>query len=164
MPGMTYGNKGEIEVPAMSHFLRKASVIDFKDVDPLAIKMMVDYFYHLDYPYQPPGPPPPSVNRETLIHVKVYALGVRYSIGGLKTVALRKFDRQAWQYWATDEFRQAMEEVYTSTAAQDRTMRDIVLEIFDTHSELCSREAVGEVLKKVPGLDYELHVMFRERL
>ncbi|CAM1504940.1 Fc.00g025310.m01.CDS01 [Cosmosporella sp. VM-42] len=192
--------------------------IDLPDDDPLAVKMMVQYFYHLDYSSHPPtvannpsrrpskeqsqakattysfgaGPasvpatavgivhhdmskrskkqihkilakdaaeagnpkPPPSLS----LHAKVYALGEKYDIQGLKAVAAEKFEEEVKDHWDTGDFLSAAQEVYTSTVEEDRLMRDIVVRVFDEHSNLLDKKSVQDVVK---GLDLSFDLLMR---
>ncbi|OIW22532.1 hypothetical protein CONLIGDRAFT_587322, partial [Coniochaeta ligniaria NRRL 30616] len=195
-------------------------VIDLSQDDPQAVKMMMHYFYHLDYPHvamhesavddhQPvangnkasqssPSDPvidaPPSLlltatrngvtptrsrkkkhgakasplwadldttahfrDPNLIIHSNVYALGEQYAVEGLKAMALEKFIAEAKVHWATEDFLQAVEHVYSSTPEHDRGLRDVVRNTFYEHRrELMDRENVKPYLRDVQDFAYDV--------
>lgn len=139
-------------------------VIDLKEDDPEIVRLMVHYFYHLDYQHQNQSS---TVNRVNLsnedttniyvekdlghpnltLHAKVYALGEKYAIAGLKALALRKFREEADVSWDKDEFLRAAKEVYTSTVDHDRSMRQAVVETICRHPELLDKQAAQDAVE-----------------
>ena len=91
-----------------------------------------------------PEPEPPAEDEDDLreatpnmiIHAKVYAIAEKYGIQGLKSTAISKFENEARKFWETDEFLQAVTEIYTSTVDIDRGLRDVVVRTFDEHRVL----------------------------
>jgi hypothetical protein len=86
----------------------------------------------------------------------VYALAEKYQILGLKALARSKFAAQLTHHWQSEEFPDAMAEVYESTVEQDRGLRDLVIQTFRRHPEVARRRDVGDVVKEMPMLAWEL--------
>ncbi|EWG54840.1 hypothetical protein FVEG_12947 [Fusarium verticillioides 7600] len=96
------------------------------------------------------GPP-----KNLPLFAKVYAIGEKYGIPGLKAIALSKFETLAKAYANTDDFRIAAEEVYTSTIDQDRGMRDIVVNTVEENIALLNN-ADFEALARNTELGHDL--------
>ena len=100
---------------------------------------------------------PPS---NLTIHAKVYALAEKYTIEGLKSLALKKFKTDLDLHWASADFLKAAKEVYTSTIPKDRPMRDVVVETFGRHPYLLNSEAAQNTVREL-DLCYDLMMKFR---
>ncbi|KAF5561716.1 speckle-type POZ [Fusarium napiforme] len=96
------------------------------------------------------GPP-----KNLPLFAKVYAIGEKYGIPGLKAIALSKFETLAKAYANTNDFRIAAEEVYTSTIDQDRGMRDVVVKTVEENVALLN-DADFEALAKNTELGHDL--------
>jgi hypothetical protein len=104
----------------------------------------------------------PMTYSNLLIHAKVYALSKKYNVEGLKALALEKFEDEAKQNWATDDFLQAAKEVYTSTFDDDdRRMRDVITDTLYEHPELLDKKETQKVIK---GLDLGFDLLMRVRI
>ncbi len=137
---------------------------------------MVYYFYHLDYnaPLLQAIQDEEAINKmdindvgnnimasrpshsDLVVHAKVYALAAKYLISGLKALALRKFEAATQNNWARDDFLDAVQEVYTSTLASDRGLRDAVVKTLYEHRDLLLQESTQGVLKRLDTLTYDL--------
>ncbi|KAF4459178.1 speckle-type poz [Fusarium albosuccineum] len=96
----------------------------------------------------PPTPPPmPTTVPNLPIHVKVYALAEKYAIEDLKAVALKKFRIEAKEHWQSQDFIDAIQEVYTSTVDSDRGLRDVLVGIICLHMELLDRPSFQDAVK-----------------
>ncbi|KAF5685941.1 amino acid transport gap1 [Fusarium circinatum] len=111
----------------------------------------------------PPPPPQPSAPQQSIpgknlhLHAKVYALGEKYGIQPLKTVALRKFNSEAQFHLHSNDFLQAIREAYNSTIDTDRPLRDAVVSILRSNKYLLKKDSVKEVLKETGlGLGFDL--------
>jgi hypothetical protein len=98
-----------------------------------------------------------------IVHAQVYALAEKYSVDGLKELALEKFEKEVESHWNTDDFLQAAEVVYTSTVESDRGMRDIVLRTFYRHHSLLGKREGKDVVKNVENIAYDLVIHFWEQ-
>jgi hypothetical protein len=84
-------------------------------------------------------------------------LGEQYDVQGLKAIALEKFTSEAGVHWATEDFLQAVELVYSLTPEHDRGLRDVVKDTFYMRRrELMDRENVKRYLRDVPDLAYDV--------
>ncbi|KAI1436273.1 hypothetical protein GGR50DRAFT_693274 [Xylaria sp. CBS 124048] len=149
--------------------------ICLEDDDPRAVDLMIRYFYHLDYDALVTKTPKPlelaesagtwkaEVDSELLMHAKVYALADKYLIGGLKILALGKFETAARNNWHSKQFMDVLEEAYTSTVESDRGLKDAVVKIFSEHLDLLDKEKVQEILKNVGTLAYDLLMYLRRK-
>ncbi|KAH8755985.1 hypothetical protein F5883DRAFT_686003, partial [Diaporthe sp. PMI_573] len=99
---------------------------------------------------------------DLLLHAKVYALAEKYIIVGLKGLALSKFRTLALQCWDTDDFLDAVSEVYSSTIDADRGLRDVVLEIISAHRGLLDREETKTLLERERLLAYDLIMYYHQ--
>jgi len=128
---------------------------------------MIQYFYCLDYDVFSQGQQPDNGNNKLQVleksrppllstHAKVYAIGEKYLIGGLKALALRKFNAAITTHWARDDFLEAVREAYGSTPDTDRGLRNSVIAAIHAHSELLKQEQVQSVLKEFNVLAYDL--------
>jgi len=59
----------------------------------------------------------------------------------------------------SDEFAEALREVYEATIESDRGLRDIVIQTFRQFPEVAQRRSVGLVVKETPSLAWELFRM-----
>jgi hypothetical protein len=81
------------------------------------------------------------------LFAKVYALGEKYGTLGLKAIALGKFEILAKGHFQTEDFRLAVQEVYTSTIDHDRGLRDVVVCTVEENIGLLNDEAFDAVVK-----------------
>ena len=169
-------------------------VVPLPDDDPQAVKLMIHYLYHLDYPHQSEvhhglfnssqdaeftfdisdvagatskaKKKKQSFNFEDTpeipnltIHARLYALGEKYDIGGLKTLSLEKFKKEVRVHWDSYDFLRAAEEIYTSTIDRDRGMRDAVVDAISQHRNILNKEQVQNVVKRL-DLSFDLLMRF----
>lgn len=130
---------------------------------------MIHYFYRLDYKWdiEVDSSPKnsldkPSMSTGLLIHAKMYALGEKYGIMGLKTLSLRNFTTALQENYNSDELGRVIEEVYTSTVSDDRDMRDAVVETLGRHPELLDKDELQAIAKDSP-LGFDLMMKLREQ-
>lgn len=97
-----------------------------------------------------------DVESHLLEHTRVYALAEKYDIPSLKQLAKSKFEMAMACWYDSEEFAEAIEEVYCSTVDSDRGLRDVVLETFKCHPQLASTQDVFAVIKETPSLAMEL--------
>jgi hypothetical protein len=117
-------------------------------------------FSSLGHPVSKPEPEPELLTPNLTIHAKVYALGEKYDIGGLKTLSLVKFKTEARVHWNTDGFISAVEEAYTSTIDQDRGMRNAVVEAIYQHTSVLDKKPMQDVVRRL-DLCFDLMMRFR---
>jgi hypothetical protein len=64
-----------------------------------------------------------------LLNVRVYAIAEKYNIQGLKNVAQLKFTAQLRRTCVEKQLLSVIEEVYTTTTAKDRGLRDPLVDV-----------------------------------
>jgi hypothetical protein len=107
---------------------------------------MINYFYTLDYSVKHSEPKPVSTSESSVaweqgtiegrsegstdlweplsFHILMYSLADRMFINGLETLAHCKFQKELFQPFDSSTFRTAIMEIYNSTPAIDRGLRD----------------------------------------
>ncbi|KAF5556556.1 kelch repeat BTB domain-containing protein [Fusarium mexicanum] len=90
----------------------------------------------------------PTLSSQLSLHAKVYGLGEKYRIEGLKKEAQRKFESEIQSgNVGVDDFAEAVEEVYTSTVSDDRGLRDVVVKMIELDVLLLDHAVVREVMR-----------------
>jgi hypothetical protein len=90
----------------------------------------------------------PPLASQLCLHAKVYALGEKYGIRGLKKAAKGKFESEIESGTVgIDDFAEAAEEVYTSTISDDRGLRDVVVKIIEQDILLLDHVVVQEAMR-----------------
>lgn len=84
--------------------------------------------YRFDYDASSQGEVPPTV-----FNAKVYSMADKYDVTTLKLQAKEKFEQAAETCWRMDDFPHAITEVYSSTPATDRGLRDVVIRVVCEH-------------------------------
>ncbi|EWG54839.1 hypothetical protein FVEG_12946 [Fusarium verticillioides 7600] len=91
------------------------------------------------------------------LQAKVYALGEKYGMQGLKDAAKGAFESEIQSgNVGVDEFAEAVEEVYTSTVSEDRGLRDVVVKMIEQDILLLDHMVVREVMR---ATDFALDVL-----
>ncbi|KAH8728872.1 hypothetical protein GQ44DRAFT_737104 [Phaeosphaeriaceae sp. PMI808] len=93
---------------------------------------------------------------QLLVHSKMYEIGERYDVQGLKELAKEKFRIACDEFWSTSDFPQAAHHAFSSTIADDTGLRTIVCQILANHMELIEKEEVAALLTEFNGLAYGL--------
>ncbi|KAF5989215.1 kelch repeat BTB domain-containing protein [Fusarium coicis] len=97
------------------------------------------------------------ISSQLCLQAKVYALGEKYGIQGLKNVAKGAFESEIQSgNVGVDEFAEAVEEVYTSTVSEDRGLRDVVVRMIEQDILLLDHVVVREVMR---ATDFALDVL-----
>ncbi|KKA19475.1 BTB/POZ domain protein [Rasamsonia emersonii CBS 393.64] len=137
-----------------------SNTIDLNDDDPYAVEAMLQHLYDMEYSnMQHPGL---SVE---LFDAKVYAIGEKYGIPSLKIDARRMFAAQLKYGWEGVDFPSSIAEVYASTPATDRGLRDIVTEVSCEHlKDLLEKEAFLQVLVDANGFVFDLLRYLNDKL
>ena len=148
--------------------------------DPEAIKLLIDFFYLMDYDAPPipitvddanarmrtiqslftmrrPRTELPKGDCNTLMHAKMYALGEKYGIPTLKTLARTKFATAATYAWNHSDFARTIQTVYCTTPDDDTGLREIVVQTMLAHKDvLCKKKDIEEAIMSVDKLSYGL--------
>ncbi|KAF2469470.1 uncharacterized protein BDR25DRAFT_289037 [Lindgomyces ingoldianus] len=114
--------------------------IDLGADDPDAVDAMLQYCYQLDYADKFLGLSSAGYTIYTLTpHIDIYLLAERYSIPGLKQLALEKFEVRAAVLSRVevnkDKFFQAIRIIYASTRPGEDDLRNSAVKLCADHSE-----------------------------
>lgn len=93
---------------------------------------------------------------QLLIHSKMYEIGERYSVKGLKELSREKFRVACDEFWKTSAFPQAAHHAFSSTITDDKDLRDIVIKTLSQHMELIVKEEIAVLMMEFNGLAYGL--------
>ncbi|KAF5620787.1 kelch repeat and BTB domain protein [Fusarium sp. NRRL 52700] len=97
------------------------------------------------------------ISSQLCLQAKVYALGEKYGIQGLKKAAKGAFESEIQSgNVGVDEFAEAVEEVYTSTVSEDRGLRNVVVKMIEQDILLLDHVVVREVMR---ATDFALDVL-----
>ena len=102
-------------------------VIEMVDISHLELKKMVQFFYSMSYDDDIPE----VTERETVslssplqLYVRMFALGDRYDIPGLRDVAAKKCSSRCAASWEPLEFIESIRDVYEGTPPSIRYLRN----------------------------------------
>ncbi|KAI4730372.1 hypothetical protein E4T49_01737 [Aureobasidium sp. EXF-10728] len=128
-------------------------VEDFKTV-----KAMIHYFYHHDYHTEPylefmPTPTEHYSRGPLAQHARMYAMGEKYGVSGLKALALRKFLPYKVDFAGMCT---AMVVAFMSTPDTDQDMRNLIVEFFARHPSATSLSQIDQTMQGLPDLLYSL--------
>ncbi|KAF5561715.1 kelch repeat BTB domain-containing protein [Fusarium napiforme] len=88
------------------------------------------------------------ISSQLCLQAKVYALGEKYGMQGLKNVARGAFESEIQSgNVGVDDFAEAVEEVYTSTVSEDRGLRDVLVRMIEQDILLLEHGVVREVMR-----------------
>ncbi|KAL8823987.1 MAG: hypothetical protein Q9191_005384 [Dirinaria sp. TL-2023a] len=120
--------------------------IDLKEDDPDMIDNMLYFLYTSDYQDDADG------GRPLLVNAKMYAVGDKYDIPALKTLAKDKFAAGLGPNWDIATFLEVLETAYTNTPASDRGLRDCLAPVLLEHkNELHEHEGFAGLIKNNLG-------------
>ncbi|KAF2279653.1 MFS general substrate transporter [Westerdykella ornata] len=118
----------------------------------VALKSIASHFDMHDYQlYNPPH------YKDIYDHARVYALGDKYELFGLKYCAARKFQKSCGHLAGGKAFRKIAQYVFSSTSDSDRGLRDVI--IAELHEELRVAGMTKwshALLQDIPELSYQL--------
>ncbi|KAG9842764.1 hypothetical protein KCU98_g8109, partial [Aureobasidium melanogenum] len=166
-----------IEIPSRDLDANIAEPEDFKwdtdAEDPKCVKLMIHYLYHLDYLEVETAEvkernrleenfDETHVLKEGLLidHAKMYAMGDKYGVSGLKDLALRKY-QEAYEH-TSEGFANSMIVIYTSTIDNDMDLRNVIIKILSKDmNNLMSKPQINQNVKDLPLLS---HTLLRKQL
>jgi len=93
---------------------------------------------------------------QLLTHSKMYEIGERYAVPGLKALAKEKFRVASGEFWKSSVFPQAAYHVFSSTITDDEGLRSVVSETLASHMELVKSEEIAALMMEFNGLAYGL--------
>ena len=86
------------------------------------------------------------------LHAKMYELGEKYFVEGLKQLARDKFARSCKFHWNTSHFAAAVEHVFASTVESDTGLRDIVIKIISDRVNVLNMPEMAATLHRFNDL------------
>jgi hypothetical protein len=122
------------------------------------VKLMVDYFYQLDYTLAVDGTGSAAIplsQPETLMidHIAIFDLAVKYQIDGLRDLAAEKFKLSAETNWKHKDFVDAINAI----PQHNSDLRDIVLDILCEHIDTAlDNKEIDALLRVNSRLAYDL--------
>lgn len=91
---------------------------------------------------------------QLLTHAKMYELGDKYDVTGLKELASEKFSRACKHFWNTPDFAVAAHHAFSTTVDEDKGLRDPVSATICEHIELLSDPGVNALMTQLNGLAF----------
>lgn len=127
---------------------------------------MVHYLYHHDYLEERVIRINNVMWREALLdeHSRMYAMGEKYGIPGLKSVALTKFMGQFPKVMVRDCLVPTTVIAFNSTPESDKDLRKAVIEMLHgSHRVWKGEAAVHKMILGMPEVAYALYLKSTER-
>jgi len=123
------------------------------DMSYLELKKMVNFFYNMSYdddiPEETEQETGPCISPLQL-HARMFALGDRYDISGLREVAVKKYSSKCAVAWIPLEFLESISDVYGRTPASLRQLRDAACVVARKNlPKMLDDESVATVYEKV---------------
>lgn len=103
-------------------------------------------------PSPAPPPPPAGEAEDLLLHAKMYEIGDKYEVVGLKDLVMDKFKASCKHFWSTPSFAVAARHAFSTTVEDDKGLRDIVSATISEQLELVDNPEVGAILTEFNGL------------
>lgn len=97
----------------------------------------------------------PSINGpadQLLLHAKMYEIGDKYDVVGLKELSKEKFDCACRHFWDDPAFPVAAHHAFSTTVDKDKGLRDIVSKTISSHMELLKKGEIRVLMTEVNGL------------
>ncbi|KAF2823014.1 hypothetical protein CC86DRAFT_299958, partial [Ophiobolus disseminans] len=85
------------------------------------------------------------------LHAKIYEIGDKYYVVGLKELAREKFLRACAKYWDDEHFAPVAHYAFSTTPEDDRGLRDVVINTISQHMVLLNKPAVEAMLAEFNG-------------
>jgi hypothetical protein len=146
----------------------KADEFDW-DLDVSAVKLMIHYFYHHDYPWELPT----HIGHDKLttenvskgaftVHSKMYAMGEKYQVPGLKALAIKKFEL-CWAKTGAG-LNTAIVIAFMSTPETDQGLRKDIVDTLSNNPSIPKHQVVDQTIKEIPELVYALYRKVLEKV
>jgi len=103
------------------------------------------------------SPPLPSLDGtadQILTHAKMYEIGEKYEVMGLKELSQQKFSRACEHFWNDPKFSIAAYHAFSTTPDHDKGLRDLVSKAISKHLELVEKPEIEAVLTEFNGLAF----------
>jgi hypothetical protein len=102
------------------------------------------------------GAVPEGGSSQLLVHSKMYEIGDKYDVPGLKELAREKFSRACREFWEGGDFIVAAEYAFTTTVDDDEGLRKCIEDVLVTKKGLLLREDVKTFLASRQELTYKI--------
>jgi hypothetical protein len=89
---------------------------------------------------------------QLLLSAKMYEIGDKYDVVGLKQLALAKFSLACAKCWESQEFAPAAHYAFSTTPESDKGLRDIVTKTIADHMKIIKSPAAEALLNEFNGL------------
>ena len=123
-----------------------------KDLSYLELMKMVRFFYNFDYDDDIPENIEPKTESSLSLlqlHARMFALGDRYDIPGLREYAVRKYSSRCAACWNSLEFLKTIPVIYESTAASVKQLRNLACNLMRKKmSRILANKCVAAVYDK----------------
>ena len=122
----------------------------------LELQKMVQFFYSMNYdddiPEEIEATERETVSRISLLqlHARMFALGDRYDIPGLRDVAVKKYSSRCTVFWESLEFLESICDVYGRTPSSVQHLRNAACFLMRKNlPKMLDDEAVATVYERV---------------
>lgn len=136
--------------------------------DKSAVKLMVHFFYHHNYPSKFPTYDGHGIlTAETVVkgamvdHAKMYAMAEKYQVPGLKAAALHKYQQCLEETCAG--YGTSIVIAFMSTPETDQGLRSEIVDSLSTHDWMVEHEVLEKTVKEIPELVYALYRKLLEK-
>jgi hypothetical protein len=89
---------------------------------------------------------------QLLDHAKMYEMGEKYNVDGLKDLAREKFGRSCKHFWDDPVFAIAANHAFSTTVEEDTGLRRIVSSTILEHMDLIEKPEIGLLMLQFNGL------------
>jgi hypothetical protein len=96
--------------------------------------------------------PPDGDANQLLLHSKMYQMGDKYDVAGLKDLAREKFLRSCTEHWNSEYFAPAAQHAFSTTIDGDMGLREIIINLISEHMRLLNKPEVVALLDEFSGL------------
>jgi hypothetical protein len=104
-------------------------------------------------------PPPiiiPGPSSQLLTHAKIYEIGDKYQVSGLKELSKFKFELACAKFWDDGMFAEAAHHAFSTTPEDDKGLRRIVCKTISDHMGLLKKGDVVGLMTEFNGLAFGL--------
>jgi hypothetical protein len=81
-----------------------------------------------------------------LLHAKMYEIGDKYDVNGLKELSREKYLRSCAKFWDSEEFAAAAHYAMSTTPEGDKGLRDIISNTISQHMQMLNKAAIETLL------------------
>lgn len=100
---------------------------------------------------------------ELVLHAKVFATATRIQVPGLQKLATTRFIEAAEANLNHKSFAEVTDLVYTTSAEEENTLRDVLVDTILKKRSLLNSPEVRSVVHKTPVMVYQLLKVFLEK-